>query len=338
MTTESTPRQATAKPPKHMNVGAATVALVAALKEHRTGAAQRAADVLARALERDGDANAAAKIRAAVSTTGPEYKEGPSNSDGMSLVTWFPPTDLSGELVLDAVAGARLERLAVELSHAPKFLASGLDAPTRVLFHGPSGTGKTLAARWLGGRLGLPVAVASLHALVDSFLGATAKNLAKCFESVRSGPCVIFLDEVDGLCSRRDATCMDMGEVQRVTSSMLQQLDALPPETIVVAATNFVQKIDPAFRRRLATEIEFGLPDREARETMLRRWWAKLRFFDRAVDVESAVAASEGLTGAALRAAAMAAGRDAVLRDRPLVWLEIEHVFRAAIASPGDVA
>lgn len=244
------------------------------------------------------------------------------------MVDWCDPIDLSQELTLDASAGVALERLTKELEAAPRILAAGIDAPTRILFAGPSGVGKTLAVRWLGWRLGLPVAIAKLHEIVSQYMGQNAAHVAVAIGAARSCPSILFLDEIDGMCSKRgSAEGAAMAESNRATSSLLQQLDALPSEQIVIAATNFPELLDGALARRLPTRIDFGMPDAVARRQMVDRWLVRCPHTPGAAGVLAAM--SEGKSGAGLRAMVMAAARSALMEG---VELQARHVEIAALA------
>src|SRR5438477_8302827 len=123
--------------------------------------------------------------------------------------------------------------------------------PSRMLIHGPPGTGKTQTARWITGQLSLPLLTVRCDTLVSSLLGQTSKNLRRVFEHAVQRPCVLFLDEFDALASARGNE-RDVGELQRVVISLLQNVDALPDNTILIAATNHEQLLDPAVWRRFA--------------------------------------------------------------------------------------
>lgn len=296
---------------KNSAVVSAEAKLVGAALGRRGIDVAKCVETMARAYEASGDAAAAAIIRKPIAA-GPQMMR---ISSQKRLVEWYEPLDLTGQLVLEGATGIALERLAVELAQAHRFIEAGIDAPTRILFSGPSGTGKTTAARWLGGRLGMPVAVVRLTSTVEGFLGATGANLAKAVEEASGAPTILFLDEVDCLCARRDSGKGDTGsgEMARVTSSLLQTLDMMPPEQIVIAATNFLEKVDPALTRRLPTQVAFELPSYAARDSMIRGWWTKVPFCGLAV--HAAVEATAGKSGADTRALAMELARAALLGD-----------------------
>lgn len=235
-----------------------------------------------------------------------------------AALRWFKPEeDLADDLILSGATGAGVEQLALELRHTDDFLRSGLDPSTRILFSGPSGTGKTLAARWLGWTLKLPVAVVDVSSVVGSHLGQTSSAIGECFKAAGAVPAILFLDEIDAICMRRDKSRGDGAdtELARATTTVLQQLDWLRPSRIVVAATNFPEVLDSALRRRLTTEVAFGLPDRVARSRMLGRWLARASVPGEMI--ASLLDASDGLSGAELRSRAMAVGRATVMERLP---------------------
>jgi len=229
-------------------------------------------------------------------------------------VEWFPPEDLSDEMVLDAETGPRLARLVQELRLGELFVDAGIDAPTRIIFSGPPGVGKTLAARWIAGQLGQRLAVARLDGVVSKWVGETATKVRGVLENAKQGA-IVFMDEIDGICTRRDNDDGGGGsmESKRVTSALLQQLDLLPRQYIVIAATNYPERLDPALRRRLQTEVVFRFPDPPARRAMVERWWAKVAFDAEALAV--LVDKTDGRSGDFLRTVAMVAARTAVIRS-----------------------
>lgn len=248
----------------------------------------------------------------------------PANPSG--LIEWLDPHE-GDELVLDAKCGKQLDTLLAELRAASRFIEAGIDAPTRVLFFGPSGVGKTLAARWIGARVSLPVGMVRLNQIVGSTLGSTAANLGKVFAEASSVASIVFLDEIDGMgANRAKGGEGDAGaEMKRATTALLQQLDLYPPERIVIAATNHRDQLDAALSRRFTTSISFSLPDAAARRSMASRWLAKVRLDDDALD--AIAECSEGRSGAFVRTITMAAARRSLMADVPLSG---DHVWTAA--------
>lgn len=231
-------------------------------------------------------------------------------------IEWYEPATLTDPVVLDARMEPVFQRLVRELKAAPTFLDLGIDAPTRVLFYGPPGVGKTLVGRWIGSELQVPVALVQIAGVLIPYVGATEKNLRRVFDEVARRPgAVIFLDEIDGLSARRDDErgSGTSGVGQSVTTVLLQILDGLPKDQIVIGATNFHAKVDPALDRRLATKIEFFYPDAAARKAMLAAWWRKLTVDDAAV--AKLVSETDKRSGDFLRTVAMNAARLAITDD-----------------------
>lgn len=149
-------------------------------------------------------------------------------------------------------------------------------APSMILF-GPPGCGKTMAAKYIASILNLPLLTARCDSLVSSYLGSTSKNIRKLFEFASEKPCVLFLDELDALAKARDDQ-HELGELKRVVVSLLQNIDQLPDETVILAASNHEKLLDSAVWRRFAYRIPIDLPDFDVRK----------RLFDNFSEIESA--------------------------------------------------
>lgn len=152
-----------------------------------------------------------------------------------------------------------------------------LPVANKVILHGPSGCGKTLASYVIAGELSKMMYVINLGAIVSSKLGETSKNLAKLFRRAASEDCVIFLDEFDSLGKVRDYS-QDHGEMKRVVNTILQLFDYLPQSSIVIAATNQVDFIDPALLRRFDVNIQFDLPNLKQVEALVKLTMKNGRF------------------------------------------------------------
>lgn len=324
--TPAAPPPAARPRPLRKSLGASVAKLVQAARGARGIEVERVAETIARHLEDAGELDEATAVRNEAARVQRMIPVGQSD-DG--VVEWTEPGS-TDDLVLDATCGRHLERLALELEAAPRFIAAGIDAPTRALFYGPSGTGKTLAARWIGARLGLPVAMVRLDQVVGSHLGETAKALSKAFLAANRQASILFLDELDGMSSDRaggDASAAST-EMKRSTTALLQQLDLCTPDRIVIAATNHREQLDAALSRRFSSAIGFSLPDEAARRTMAARWLAKLDV--PAASLDAIAKASDGMSGARVRSLAMGAARLAIMGRTALSG---EHVRTAAEAA-----
>jgi SpoVK/Ycf46/Vps4 family AAA+-type ATPase len=141
-----------------------------------------------------------------------------------------------------------------------------LPVSNKLLLHGSSGCGKTLASYVIAGELNKMMIVINLGAIVSSKLGETSKNLSKIFKKASLDDCIIFLDEFDSLGKIRDYS-QDHGEMKRVVNTILQLFDYLPQSSIVIAATNQKEMIDEALLRRFDNIITFSLPtEKEIKE------------------------------------------------------------------------
>jgi ATPase family associated with various cellular activities (AAA) len=193
------------------------------------------------------------------------------------------------------------------------------------LFHGSSGTGKTLAAEVIGRALELDVYRVDLSQLVSKYIGETEKNLRRVFDAADNGGALLLFDECDALFGKR-------GEVQAAhdryanveVSYLLQRMEAY--RGVAVLTTNMRNAIDPAFLRRLRFIVPFPFPDLEQR----RRIWE--RSFSARVPLEGldfAKLARLNVAGGSIRNIALSAAFLAANASEPV---RMGHLLRAARA------
>jgi hypothetical protein len=146
----------------------------------------------------------------------------------------------------------------------------GLGDGLVVLFGGPSGTGKTLAAQVLAHELGASLHRIDLSAVVSKYIGETEKNLATVFEAAHDASAILFFDEADALFGKRSEVKDAHDRHANIeVAYLLQRLEEHPG--LVVLATNLAGHVDDAFARRLSHVLEFPAPDAALRARLWRR-------------------------------------------------------------------
>lgn len=230
------------------------------------------------------------------------------------------------QIVLAAEARGLLETLIEEQRRAEELLRHRLPLRSKVLFCGPPGCGKTLAAEVLARELSLPLYTAKLDVIISSFLGETASNLRKLFDLASRRPCVLFLDEFDALArARTDNT--EHNELRRVVNSLLLFIDRFKGRGLVVAATNLEGALDAAVWRRFDEIVYFDAPGEKEIAELLA-----LRFRNFPVNFELPRESSKlkGMSYAEIERVCFDAIKSAVLKRRKVVS---ETEFATAIKS-----
>jgi SpoVK/Ycf46/Vps4 family AAA+-type ATPase len=172
------------------------------------------------------------------------------------------PVRTIDDLVLPEVVRSACDEL-VEEHHRTDLLRSyGLQPRHRVLLAGAPGNGKTSLAEALAHSLMVPLIVVRYDGLIASYLGETASRLRRLFDYIRTRGCVLFFDEFDTIGKERGDE-HETGEIKRVVSSLLLQVDDLPSHVIVVTATNHPELLDRAVWRRFQLRLELPPPTRD---------------------------------------------------------------------------
>lgn len=164
------------------------------------------------------------------------------------------------DLLLPSITREACETLIEEQRRAEVLRSHGLEPRHRVLLVGPPGNGKTSLAEAVAEALSVPLFTVRYEAVIGSFLGETASRLRRVFDFARTTPCVLFFDEFDVVGKER-GDIHETGEIKRVVSSLLLQIDDLPSWTIIAAATNHSELLDRAAWRRFQLRLELPAPD-----------------------------------------------------------------------------
>lgn len=138
-----------------------------------------------------------------------------------------------------------------------------------VIFAGPPGTGKTMAAQVVAAELGMELYRVELPAVVDKYIGETEKKLNRIFEEAEKSMAILFFDEADVLFSKRTEIKESNDKYNNMEIAfLLQKMEE--HEGVSILATNYLQNFDEAFRRRVSDIIDFPIPDAGSREKMWR--------------------------------------------------------------------
>jgi SpoVK/Ycf46/Vps4 family AAA+-type ATPase len=170
-------------------------------------------------------------------------------------------TDCSfDDIVLRPLARSEFADLIAEWKNRDELLARQIRRRKKLLFYGPPGCGKSLSAQVLGRTLSLPVFVVRFDAVVGAYLGQTALHLRELFRFAEATPCVLLVDEVDALGKRR-GNPLDVGELDRIVITLMQELEHAEPRGYIVATSNLPGHLDEALWRRFDLVLEFPRPN-----------------------------------------------------------------------------
>lgn len=165
----------------------------------------------------------------------------------------------------------------IEEHHRMELLRSyNLEPRNRLLFVGPPGNGKTSLAEAIAKELYAPLFVVRYDGVIGTYLGETAVRLNRVLEYIRTRRCVLFFDEFETLGKERGDR-HETGEIKRVVSSLLMQIDALPSHVVVVGATNHPELLDRAVWRRFQARIELPAPTHAGLIDWFNRFEARIK-------------------------------------------------------------
>lgn len=227
----------------------------------------------------------------------------------------YSDTRLSS-MVLPKELEQRLQRIITEQRQLHRLRTHGLTPRRKILLIGPPGSGKTMTASAIAGELNLPLFTVLFESLITRFMGETASKLRLVFNAMAETRGVYFFDEFDAIGARRGER-NDVGEIRRVLNSFLQFLENDDSESLIIAATNHPELLDPALFRRFDDVIYYKFPEKDVVEGILK---ARLSVINtKGLRWANTVKEAAGLSQADVARVADEAAKRAILGDRDSV-------------------
>ena len=284
-----------------------SIAMQIAASEARKGHGQLADEI--RALIDKAKSRAPSALRGPIPIARPR-------GDLAELLTASYPNVRLKDMILAPATRAKLERVVREHKAVQVIRDQGLSPRRKLLLSGKPGTGKTLTASALAGELGLPLFVVRLDGLITKFMGETAAKLRLIFQALGQTRGVYLFDEFDSIGSARGMD-NDVGEIRRVVNSFLQLVEQDNSDSLVIAATNHAQILDPALFRRFDDMVRYDLPDKDR---IIQTLQAKLGTFTaRRVQWDKIATIARGQSFADITRACEEAIKDSLIHARMFV-------------------
>lgn len=243
----------------------------------------------------------------------------------------YNPDVSKNKITFDDVAGLKEEKdemleIVDFLKKPKKYTDMGARVPKGVLLCGKPGTGKTLIARAIAGEANVPFISMSGSEFIEMFAGLGASRVRKLFEKAEKiSPCIIFIDEIDAIGSRRESSNSADTENNQTLNQLLVEMDGFDSDTsiIVIAATNRPEMLDEALLRpgRFDRRINIGLPDINDREQILKIH-SKNKKLSSSIDLKSIAEDTAGFSGAELANILNEAAIYATNRDHKAILTE----------------
>ncbi len=201
------------------------------------------------------------------------------------------------EVVFNTGVASQIDQFLKEYQFRDILMQYDLPVSNKILLYGQTGCGKTMTAKAIAKHLDKKLIIVNLGTIVSSKLGETAKNIEGLFREIQYESAVLFFDEFDSLGQIRDYDNKDNSEMKRVVNAILQLIDGFPQKSILMAATNQIQMIDPALVRRFELHLEYTSPSNEVLDdyydNMLSKYPQEFREMQRLYEVSFAEAKNQ---------------------------------------------
>ncbi|MEK4455248.1 AAA family ATPase [Paenibacillus sp. FSL L8-0506] len=227
---------------------------------------------------------------------------------------------LSQLVVADEIK-ERISRILNEYHMKDKLKKFGLQNRRKILLEGLPGTGKTLSATIIATELGMPLCTIKMDKLMTKYMGETGTKLRAIFDAINEYQAVYFFDEFDAIGTDRNKD-NDVGEIRRVLNLFLQFIEQDDSESIIIAATNNPQLLDPALFRRFDDVIHYTLPNDTQIPSLLLNRLGQFAPKLSKLDFENIINIGRTLSHAELTKACDDAIKAAIMSDKKIVASE----------------
>jgi len=245
----------------------------------------------------------------------------------MNIVDITYPQISSTQIVLNKYVGEELNNFIECYTKRDALLKAGVNFSNSLLLYGPPGCGKTTLAQYVASVTQLPLVTARLDSLVSSLLGSTAKNIRKIFDYTSKQECILFIDEFDAVAKLRDDK-NELGELKRVVNSLIQNIDTFSESSLLIAATNHHELLDPAIWRRFSKIINLEKPKRDEIQKLLTIYLENVKndILENDKKIDQLKIAFDGFSHSDIKTAINNAIKYSIIQDRKNIT--IYDVFR----------
>lgn len=217
-------------------------------------------------------------------------------------------------LIISKETKEQLEQVIREFKDSDILATYNLEYKKKILLCGKPGTGKTFSAQIMSSVLNLPLIYIRFDAIISSYLGETAGNLRKVFDFIEHGTWIVLFDEFDIIGKNRDDN-HEHGEIKRVVNNFLQMLDNVKGDSIIIAATNHQNILDPAIWRRFDDVVYYNLPDEKSRCQLFEIYLKSIKR-DKDIDLVKFSQITKGLSPADIKMITEEAMKFAIINSR----------------------
>lgn len=285
------------------------------------------AQVLAENLEKTGDTSLSKKIRTLLNNKKTrmasldEFSTKPVDTESrMDMVDINIPDTTFKKPILKSYIEEEIEEFIHSYNYRDEIIRAGIEMNSSLLLYGPPGCGKTTVAKYISFKTGLPLVTVRLDGLISSLLGSTAKNIRKIFDYASKRDCILFLDEFDVIAKLRDDK-HELGELKRVVNSLLQNIDDFSKNSILIAATNHHELLDPAVWRRFSKIITLEKPDKEEIISLIKSFIIlNSNVTENDKKMEQVASAMEGISHADVKTVINNAIKKAIIDEKATIY------------------